>query len=267
MGLLQKLNGKRPFAVVSDAASPPDGQEPGPPDGREDLRLADAACKDARQRVAELEARLARMNAIVRDADAAQAALQAAVDDDGGEALEAYAAGQASDQPIARLVEHKDTTSKAASAAKDALPGVQDALAKARAELVRLEELKFSEVILFLKRRAKDEHEAYVNTFNALNRSYEKLCGIAVALAATGHAEMMTTALPVAIQAPGFNMGLGPSHGPSERVIMGHLAGEAEVAAFTAAWMQARERLIRDVDANVDGLIGMQFQYESDRGL
>jgi hypothetical protein len=59
----------------------------------------------------------------------------------------------------------------------------------------------------------------------------------------------------------------GASHGPSELVIMTHLAGEAKVAHSTAKWMQARERLVKDADANVDDLIGMQFQYASDRDL
>jgi hypothetical protein len=182
-------------------------------------------------------------------------------------ALEAYGAGLASDQPIAKLVEHKETTAKAASAARDALPGVQDMLAKPRAELVRLESLKFDAIIIYLKTRAKDEHEAYLRAFNQLCRSYEQLYGIAVGLAATGHADMMTTGAPVPIQAPGFNMGTGPGHGPSELVTMTHLAGEAQVADFTAKWMNARERLIKDADANVDDLIDMQFRYESDRYL
>jgi hypothetical protein len=101
------------------------------------------------------------LNAIVSDADAAQAALQDAIAADGGVALEAYGAGNASNQPIAQLVATKENTTKAASAARDALPGVNDMLAKARAEVARLEGVKFDAVIVFLKTRARDEHEAY----------------------------------------------------------------------------------------------------------
>jgi hypothetical protein len=93
------------------------------------------------------------------------------------------------------------------------------------------------------------------------------LYGIAVALSVTGHSDMMTTALPVPIQAPGFNMGTGPAHGPNELVTMRHVAAEAKVGDAQAKWLQARERLVKDVDANVDDLIGPQFQYESDRYL
>jgi hypothetical protein len=34
-----------------------------------------------------------------------------------------------------------------------------------------------------------------------------------------------------------------------------------------AKWMQARELLDKDPDANLDDLIGLQFQYEADRDL
>jgi hypothetical protein len=266
MGLIQKLNGRKPFAVVSDSTSPPPPTNT-TPDGRERLRFADAECTKARECVADLEARQGRLTTIISDADAARTALQAAIKADGGVALEAYSAGDASDAPIARLVEHRDTTAKAASAAKDALPGVEEMLTKARAELVKLEGLKFDAVIVYLKTRAKDEHEVYVGAFNDLIRSYERLYGIAVALSVTGHSDMMTTALPVPIQAPGFNMGTGPAHGPSELVTMRHMVAEAKVGEATAKWMLARERLLSDADANLDDLTGMQFQYESDRHL
>ncbi|MGA2057426.1 MAG: hypothetical protein ABSG88_19210 [Bradyrhizobium sp.] len=100
------------------------------------------------------------MTTIISDAGGAQSALQAAIGADGGLALEAYGAGLASDQPIAKLVEHKETTAKGASAAKDALPGVQDMLTKARGALAKAENAKFDAVIVYLKTRADDEHSA-----------------------------------------------------------------------------------------------------------
>jgi hypothetical protein len=98
-----------------------------------------------------------RMTTIISDAGVAHSALQAAIGADGGVALEAYGAGLTSDQPIAKLVEHKETTAKAAGAAKDALPGVRDALANARAVLAKAENAKFDAVILYLKARADFE--------------------------------------------------------------------------------------------------------------
>jgi hypothetical protein len=58
---------------------------------------------------------------------------------DGGVALAEYAAGKASDHPIARLIQTKENTAKAASAAKGALQNAHDMLAAARAEVGRLE--------------------------------------------------------------------------------------------------------------------------------
>lgn len=181
-------------------------------------------------------------------------------------ALEAYGAGNASNQPIAKLVGAKENTAKAASAAKDALPGVHDMLAKARAEVAKLESAKFDAVIVYLKTRASDEHKAYTRTFREFCDLYDRLCGIAVAVSATGHSDMMTTPLPVQVRAPGFNLGTGPAHGPSELVTMSHTPGEDKVAAWTAKWMQARERLDQDPDANLDDLI-LQFSHEADRYL
>jgi hypothetical protein len=112
--------------------------------------------------------------------------LQDAIAADGGVSLEAYSNGNASNQPIAKLVANKETTAKAASAAKDALPGVNDMLAKARAEVARLEGVKFDAVIVFLKTRARDEHDTYIRAFRDLCDAYDRLCGIAVAVSATG---------------------------------------------------------------------------------
>jgi hypothetical protein len=265
MGVIQKFNGKRPFPDAA-SASPPTGQD-ARHDGRERLRFAAAELAKACDCVTDLEARLTRLTTIISDADAAHVALQEAIAADGGVALEAYGAGRASDQPIAKLVGAKENTAKAASAAKDALPNVQGMLAKARAECSRLESVKFDAVIVYLKTRASDEHKSYMRAFRELSDSYDRLCGIAVAVSATGHSDIMTTGLPVPIRAPGFNMGTGPSHGSSELVTMMHTAGEAKVANWTAKWMQARERLDKDAEADLDDLISPQLQYESDRDL
>ncbi|WP_159006363.1 hypothetical protein [Bradyrhizobium sp. S69] len=131
----------------------------------------------------------------------------------------------------------KENTNKAASAAKDALLSVQDMLAKARAEVIRLEAVKFDAVIVYLKTGARDEHTKYNDAFAELSRSYDALCGIANALVATGHADMMTTGLPIPITAPGFNVSTGPAPGPSEFVTMTHNVTETRIAR-SKFWMQ-----------------------------
>lgn len=262
MGIVQNLKS----SLTTTSAPPPSGRGTAH-DGRGRLRFAAAELAKAKECVADLETRANRLTAIVADADAANAALQAAITADGGVALEAYGAGNASDQPIARLVSTKETTARAASAARDALPNVQDMLTKARAEEARMEAAKFDAVIVYLKMRAGDEHKSFLRAYQDLCDSYDALCGIAVALAATGHSEMMTTGHPVPIQVPNFNMGTGPAHGPSERMVLSHGLAEAKIAAASDRWMQARERLLANADAGLNDLIGMQFPYESDRNL
>ena len=265
MGVIQKFNGKKPLQDAA-SASPPTGNG-AVHDGRERLRFAAAELAKACDCVTDLETRLNRLTTIISDADAAHAALQDAITADGGVALEAYGAGNASDQPIAKLVAAKENTAKAASAAKDALPSVEDMLIKARAEVARLGSVKFDAVIVYLKTRAGDEHKSYQRAFRELCNSYDRLCGIAVAVSATGHSDMMTTPLPMPIRVHGFNMGTGPAHGPSELVLLTHTAGEERVASWTAKWMAARERLDKDPDANLDDLIGLQSSHEADRYL
>lgn len=237
-------------------------------DGRERLRAAAGALNEAQACVADLEGQFNRLNAIVSAADAANDALQQAITADGGVALAAYGNGTASNEPIAVLIATKENTARAANAAKTALPRVEDVLAKARAEVVRLEGVKFDALIVFLKTRAADQHAAYVKAYNAMCKSHDALCGIAVALAATGHSEMMTSGAPMAIKAPGFNMGTGPAHGPSESVTMTHAPREGDISGTTADWMKARERLAADPNADIDELIGSSlFQYPADAQL
>ena len=167
--------------------------------------------------VADADALLDRLIKVIRDADAADEALQASVSEDGGVSLAAYSAGEATDAPIAKLILTKETTAKASAVAKAALSGVQSKLEAARVEVTRLEGVRFDATIVYLKTRAYDKHKSYHDAFAVLSRLYDQLSGVAVALSATGHSEMMTTGLPVPIYAPGFNLNIGPSHGPSEK--------------------------------------------------
>ncbi len=264
MGIISSLNGHKRHGVGGSAPTPPSVKQY---DGRDRLAAA-KALSDGQACVADLEARLNRLSTIISDADAAHDALQQAITADGGVALERYGNGNAANEPIAALIATKENTARAASAAKAALPSVEDMLAKARAEVTRLETVKFDAMIVFLKTRASDEHRAFLTAFNALCRSYDTLCGIAVALSATGHSDMMTSGAPMPIKVSGFNMNTGPGYGPSEPVTMARGADEDAIRRATAAWMQARERLAKDPDADIDDLIGVtELQYPSDANL
>jgi hypothetical protein len=142
---------------------------------------------------------------------------------------------------------------KVASAKFLRLPKAVEMLTKARAEVDRLTIANSNEVIHYLKRRAAEDIVApYHKTFRDLTATHDVLCGISVALYATGHGEMRTVTAP--IQVPGFNTSPGP--GPNERIVMQHEANEFTVSDATAKWMQAREKLASDPDAQIDDLIG-----------
>jgi hypothetical protein len=264
MGVIEKLNDRKRHGVGGAAPTPPASKY----DGRKRLRAAAKALSEAQECVADLETRFKRLHTIVSDADAAHDALQQAITADGGVALEAYGNGKAGNEPIAALIATKENTARAASAAKAALPNVEDMLAKARAEVARLEGVKFDAMIVYLKTRAADEHRAYLKAFNAMCGSHDALVGIAVALSATGHSDMMTTGAPLPIGVPGFNLNTGPGYGPSERATMTHSARDDKVEGAKANWMQARERLNSDPNADIDDLVGVPtYQYPADADL
>jgi hypothetical protein len=250
---LEKLMGQVEAVPAATTASIVD-----PLDGRARLRHFAGELAKAQQAVADIDANQDRLIKIIADAKAADEALQAAVAEDRGVSLAAYAAGGASDGPIAKLILTKETTAKAAAAASAALPAVKEMLAFACAEVVRLEQQKFDATLVYLKTRAQEKHRAYNNAFTVLSSSYDQLCGVAVALSATGHSEMMTSGARLPIHAPGFNLNIGPSHGPSEKVTLTHTTGdgEARVSEAMARWTEAKERLLQNPDAELDDIIG-----------
>jgi hypothetical protein len=254
MGIIEKF---RKEVAAAPAAATADNT-----DGRDRLRQIAGELADAQKVVADADALLDRLIRVIRDADAAEEALQASVAEDGGVSLAAYSAGEAADAPIAKLISTKKITAEAAAVAKAALSGVQSKLEAARTEVTRLEGVRFDATIVYLKTRAEDKHRSYHDAFAVLSNLYDQLCGVAVAVSATGHADMMTSGLPLPIQAPGFNLSTGPSHGPSETVTLAHTpgAGEARVAQSTSRWLEARERLLQNPDADVDDLIGPQAE-------
>jgi len=258
MGIIQKLkqdltSSSRDVVALASIAAPTGGT-----DGRDRLRHIAGELAKAQQAVADADALLDRLVKVIRDADAAEEALQASVAEDGGVSLAAYSTGEATDAPIAKLIATKKITAEAAAVAKAALPGVNSKLEAACVEVKRLEAVRFDATIVYLKTRAQDKHRSYHDAFAVLSNLYDQLCGVAVAVSATGHADMMTSGAPLPVQAPGFNLSTGPSHGPSEKVTLTHTtgAGEARVGEAIARWTEARERLLQNPNADVDDIIG-----------
>jgi hypothetical protein len=256
MGIFEKLNGKK-LASASTAVS---SQQP-LLDGRDRLRYFAAELVKANDAVVELETRLDRLTAIVRDADAAHAALQQAIADDGGVALADYAAGNAPDGAIAKLIAADEATGKAAAAAKDALPNVQAVLVNARSQVARIEQQKEEAVLQYLKGRADESALQYKRIFETLCRAHDQLAGVSIALSATSSGEfggeIRMTRMP--LQIPRFN--LPSTADPNEYLpTMEHRASENTVEDTASSWMKARQRLAQDVDAELDDLIGPPLQ-------
>ena len=115
MGVMFKSKDKK------DAATPT--SVPAGADGRDRLRHLAGELAKANQHAVDVEARLDRLVGIIRDADRAHAALQDAVAADRAQALAEYAAGNASDAPIAKLIAAEETTAKAAPLPRLRSPG------------------------------------------------------------------------------------------------------------------------------------------------
>jgi hypothetical protein len=119
--------------------------------------------------------------------------------------------------------------------------------------------------------RASDEaHKLYIRAFNELCGSCDRLCGISVALSATEQSEMMTTALPVPIAVPRVQHVIRSCPRPQGGRHHDAHGGRSEGGCVsTAKWRQARERLDKDADAELDDQIGTgpTIQYEADREL
>lgn len=224
-------------------------------DGRDRLRFFAAEHAKACGAVAELEARVGRLTTIIRDADAARAALQQAIADDGGISLAGYAAGSAPDGAIAKLIAADEAASKAAAAATDALPNVQSVLANARSEVSRLEQKREEAALEYLRMRADDLALQYKRIFGTLCRVHDQLAGVSIALSSSGAygGEIRMSTLPVEV--PRFN--LPSTADPNEYLpMMTHVGTESTVEESSAIWLEARERLAQDVEANLDDLVG-----------
>ncbi len=233
------------------------------PDGRERLRFFADELVKANEAVAELEVRLDRLTGIIQDAELAQATLQQAIAEDGGVGLAEYAAGRAQDSDIAQLVQAKETTAKAAAAARDAVPNVQNMLSRARNEVARLEQQKQDEALRYLKQRADHVALQYKRIFDALCRSHDQLVGISAALSATGEhgGEIRMSSTP--IQVPRFDL---PSVADPNEFLptMTHRPADIAVEDATANWLEARNRLSQDTEAKLDDLIGPANERNDD---
>jgi hypothetical protein len=233
-------------------------------DGRERLRAIEGSLTQGRAVHVEIEAQLDRLVRIIRDADAADAALQEAVDADGGVALAAFAGGNASDAPIAKLIATKETTAKAAAVAKVALPKAHAMLTATEAELSRLEEEKKDAVLAYLTSRANPEASECRRIFEELCKSHDRLTGISVALAVEGTSGQLLSEY-LTMEIPRFaRVDMPPVADPNflDYMPVKRFVSQFTVERTTNDWRRARERLSENVDAELNDLIGPQVEED-----
>jgi hypothetical protein len=222
-----------------------------PTAGRERLHFFNAELKKANEAVADLEKRAATLENIGIDAIAADRALQLFIAQDGGtDALLAHSAGSSKpDDEIAKLIAAAKTTAEAAAPAKSALPLAQDALERARGEVIRLGDEKNAEIGRFLTLLADDTARKYKHAFADCCRLHDELLAFA-----SGTSNPEVTMISEEIRLPRFNL-------PSLQCLneydpfMRHRANEYAVNTSSQAWLAIKSRIEADVDADVSDLL------------
>jgi hypothetical protein len=221
------------------------------PDGRERLRFIDGEVRKANDAVADLEKRVERFGSIIADADANHRALQTAIANDGGVALAAYSAGNApADSEIAKLVTLAETSSKAATAAKAALPSAEAMLANARLQVKELGEQRNAELNRVVALLADSDARAYQRAFEELCRIHDRLVGYSnVAQASIGDVQLIIDP----VKTPRFAL---PSLGNSDAdPFLRHRVNDFTVNESAKSWTAVRQRLEADVDADLSDIL------------
>jgi hypothetical protein len=218
--------------------------------GRERLKQFASEISKAHEIIEDLEQRVSRFGGIIVEADAAQRALQDAINADGGLALAAYSSGQAKpDHEIIKLVAHSQTSSEAATAAKVALPNAETALESARSQLISLGEQKNTELNRVLALLADTDARAYAKAFADTCKLHDRLVGYAnVAQSNIGDIQLITDTP----RAPRFAL---PSLGNSDAdPFLRHHPSELTVNESARRWSAIRSRLEANVDADISDL-------------
>ena len=126
-----------------------------------------------------MTANVGRLERIIREASEADTALQTAVAEDGAVALTAFAQGEAApDSDITTLLANAENTSRAAVAARAALPRAQANLANSQEQITHLENQRQQAIRDFLVMLATDYGRKYMAAWNELCSVHDILVGI-----------------------------------------------------------------------------------------
>jgi hypothetical protein len=248
-----KQSKKSGGASLSTITSQSNGK---PKQGRERLKYFADGIANANAAVGDLQERIARFENIIADAQIAQKALQAVINNDSGRSLSAFSAGatKPTDQ-INVLVAAAKTSREASIAATEALPYTRSLLDDARSQLATLSIEKALELNKVVARLADVDAQAYWQAFQNLGRLHDQLVGFATCagqnLMAGEATHVRLTTEP--LSAPRFIM---PSLGsedsdPELRYQSNHFAQEEAARK----WSAVRERLNVDDQADINDLL------------
>jgi hypothetical protein len=223
------------------------------PAGRERLVHFDSELAKANAAAVEIEEKIARLEAILADAEAHHQNLQLAILIDGGVALSNYSAGKESDDSdIGKLVLAERKSAQAKPAAEAALPKAQADLKNVREQAIKLNESRNAELNRVVSNLADVEAVAYAKAFRELARLHDRLVGYCRSGAESNLGDIQLIVDP--LKTPRFAL---PSLGNSDAdpfirhaLVNDHVANEA-----ARYWRSVRARLESDSEADLSDLI------------
>jgi hypothetical protein len=153
-----------------------------PRQGRERLVNFGVQLDAARHVIGELTEHVARLKAVVVEAQESHRALQECIAADGGVELAKFSSGQCKeDDPISQLVKRERTSAAASAAAAAGIPHAESLLAAAQAQLVSLREQQHAEVMRVIELMADDDARSYQAAFDKCCLWHDKMAGYAQA--------------------------------------------------------------------------------------
>jgi hypothetical protein len=219
------------------------------PVGRERLLHIDAELARANSATAEIEEKVARLEAILVEADQHHEALQLAIMLDGGRALADLAGGKVSDDSdIGKLATLADSSARARAAAVAALPKARADLQDVQQQAVQLDHARIAEVDRVIAGMADVEARQYESAFSRVCRLHDRLVGYCSVME-NNQGEIRLS--QEGLRLPRFALpSLG--HADSDPYIRHTTPSSLTVGESARHWRAVRERLLADSLAAID---------------
>jgi hypothetical protein len=219
------------------------------PVGRERLKYFVDEIARAHEAIEDLQQRIDRFGSIISDAEAAERALQTAINADGGVALSAYSAGKTRPtDEISRLVALAKSSGEAATAAKIAKPHTEKLLENARSQLITVTAEKQAELKRVIATLADVDVRAYEKSFENTCKLHDSLIGFAtIGEDNLGDVHLMHESPKMA-----KFVALGDA---TADPFLRHTTSSLTVAESSRRWSEIRSRLEADPETDLSDLM------------